>query len=79
VEDTVDERGTAHGDVATGDASPLLYRATSDLSIIAAAVDRVGEMSDPTMELLEASRAIHNALVFLSDWSGDRVDDKGVV
>jgi hypothetical protein len=48
------------------------------LSTIAAAVDRLGQMSDPTMELLEASRAIHNALVFLSDWSGGVGDEKGV-
>jgi hypothetical protein len=74
VEDTMEQSDA----VATGEACGLLYRAAVDLSTIVATVDRVGEMSDPTFELLEASRALHNALVFLSDWSGDQGDDKGV-
>jgi hypothetical protein len=75
VEDTMDESNAPRAVAARNDPSALLYQATTDLSTIAAAVDLVGEMFDPTMELLEASRALHNALVYLSDWSGD---DRGL-
>jgi hypothetical protein len=74
----MDDSDARHGEVAGGDERTLLYEATSDLSTIAAAVDRVGKMSDPTMELLEVSRALHTALVVLNDWSGGGGDDKGV-
>lgn len=74
----MDERNAPRAEVAQGDARGLLLQATTDLSGIAATVDRVGKMFDPTMELLEASRALHNALVFLSDWSGAGLHDKGV-
>jgi hypothetical protein len=74
----MDESDAPHVEVVQGDARGLLIQATSDLSSIAATVDRVGEMFDPAMELLEASRSLHNALVFLSDWSGGGVHDKGV-
>ena len=42
------------------------------LSNIVATVDRVSEVSHSAMERLEASRSIHNALVFLGDWIGSR-------
>jgi hypothetical protein len=41
--------------------------ATVDLRDIAFTVDRASVL-DPTMELLEASHAIHRALIALSDW-----------
>jgi hypothetical protein len=74
----MDESDAPQAGVARGEARGLLLQATTDLSGIAATVDRVGENFDPTMELLEASRALHNALVFLSDWSGDGLHEKGV-
>jgi hypothetical protein len=43
-----------------------LDQLTAELSNIAAAVDRLSEASHPTAELLDASYAIHKALVFLS-------------
>jgi hypothetical protein len=46
----------------------------TELTAIAEVIERVGEVSDPTVELLEASRAVHNALVYLSGWSGTRKD-----
>jgi hypothetical protein len=51
-----------------------LDQVTAELSNIAAAVDRVSEASDLTAELLEASRAIHKAVVLLNDWSGSSED-----
>jgi hypothetical protein len=74
----MDERNTPRAEVVQGDARGLLLQATSDLSSIAATVDLLGEMFDPTMELLEASRSLHNALVFLSDCSDGGLHDKGV-
>jgi hypothetical protein len=49
-----------------------------ELRKIAAVVDRVSEASRPTMELLEARRAIQNALVSLSNGSGTPVDEPTV-
>jgi hypothetical protein len=51
----------------TSDAVAVLNLMATELSSIAATVDRVSEESHSTMELLEASRSIHNALVFLGD------------
>jgi hypothetical protein len=42
-----------------------LDEVTAELSNIAATVDRISELSDPSTELLEASYAIHKALMFL--------------
>jgi hypothetical protein len=42
-----------------------LDEVTVELSNIAATVDRISELSDPSTELLEASYAIHKALMFL--------------
>jgi hypothetical protein len=69
-------------DVTTGnvDISPIMDRVTAELNDIAAAVDRVSEVSHPTVELLEASRAIQSALVSLSNWNGsheERVQESG--
>jgi hypothetical protein len=50
------------------EASRVMHRVTEELSEIAVAVDRVSEASHPTMELLEASRAIQSALVSLNNW-----------
>jgi hypothetical protein len=46
----------------------VMCQVVVDLSTIAAAVDGVSATSTPTMELLEAGRAIQTALVLLSDW-----------
>jgi hypothetical protein len=51
------------------DAVGMLDEVTVELSNIAAAVDRLSEASHPTTELLEASHAIHRALVFLESSS----------
>jgi hypothetical protein len=55
-------------DTSTG----VLYEVIVELRNIAAAVDRVSEMSRSTPDVLAASRAIHSALVLLSEWSGSR-------
>lgn len=46
----------------------VLHDATVDLRDIAVTVDRASAVLDPTMELLEASQAIHRALIALSEW-----------
>lgn len=46
----------------------LLCDAIVDLRDIAVTVDRASAVLDPTMDLLEASHAIHRALNLLSDW-----------
>ena len=43
----------------------VLHDATVALRDIAVKVDRASEVLDPTMELLEASHAIHRALIVL--------------
>ena len=43
----------------------LLGRATAELSDVATIVDRLTRVSEPTMELIEAKRAVHTALVSL--------------
>ena len=46
----------------------LLQDAAVDLRDIAVTVDRASAILCPTPELLEASHAIHTALIMLSDW-----------
>ena len=46
----------------------VLHDATVDLRDVARTVDRASAVLDPTVELLEASHAIHRALILLSDW-----------
>ena len=48
----------------------LVCKATADLISIGAMVECLYDPSHPSMELLEAKRAIHNALVALGAWSG---------
>ena len=55
-------------DVIDADARGLINQAKAELRAIAAAVDRVSEVSHPTVELLDARRAIYTALVVLNDW-----------
>ena len=43
----------------------LLGKATAELSDVAAIVDGLTRVSEPTMELIEAKRAVHSALVSL--------------
>ncbi|MGH9097436.1 MAG: hypothetical protein ACRDWB_08430 [Acidimicrobiales bacterium] len=52
------------------DAIGAMHRVIAELGEIAAEVARVLAVASPTMELLEASRAIQSALVSLSDWNG---------
>jgi hypothetical protein len=53
----------------------LLHDATVDLRDIAVTVDRASAVVAPSMELLEASHAIHRALIVLSEWCrlGERI------
>jgi hypothetical protein len=50
----------------------VMHDLTADLRDIAVTVERASTFLDPTMELLEASHAIHRALVLLIDWSTSR-------
>jgi hypothetical protein len=62
------------------DTGGLMQRVTAELGEIAAAIARVSQTSSPTVELLEASRAIQSALVSLSNWNGshdERVQTTG--
>ena len=49
----------------TNHAVEVLSLMAAELSSIAAGIDRVIEASHPTMELLEASRSIHKAILLL--------------
>lgn len=51
-----------------------LRQAMLELSRVAAIVDRLC-MSHPSMELLDASRSVHNALVFMDELRGSPGDD----
>jgi hypothetical protein len=73
-ETMADIDGSEFGSAST-DTSGILYQVTADLTAIAAVVDRASEASNPMMDLLEASRALHTALVFLSRWSSARGDE----
>jgi hypothetical protein len=48
-----------------------LHDVTVDLRYIALTVERASAVLDPNVELLEASHAIHRALVLLSDWNSE--------
>ncbi len=50
----------------------LLCQATTELISVAAMIDCMYDQSTTSMELLEAKRAIHNALVALNSWGGFR-------
>ena len=52
----------------------LLRDAAVDLRNIALTVDRASAVLDPTLELLEASHAIHRALVLMVDWNSEQTD-----
>ncbi|HEX3839190.1 MAG TPA: hypothetical protein VHU85_00215 [Acidimicrobiales bacterium] len=56
--------------VVGAETNGAMNQVRAELREIAAAVDRVSDLSHPTMELLEASRAIQSALVSLGNWSG---------
>ncbi len=64
----------ALGDADNVDTGGIMSRVTAELHEIAAAFDRASEASHPTMELLEASRAIQSALVSLGNWRGSQDD-----
>jgi hypothetical protein len=49
---------------------------TVDLRSIALTVERAGALLDPNVELLEASHAIHRALVLLIDWNSEETGGK---
>ena len=57
---------------STADESPevLLLRARSALMGVAATVERVSNTTGPSMDLFEARRAVHEALVALGGWCG---------
>jgi hypothetical protein len=61
---------TARAVAVGADTNGAMNQVRAELRRIAAAVDRVSDISHPTMELLEASRAIQSALVSLGNWSG---------
>lgn len=61
---------TAKAVLVGADTNGAMNQVRAELWTIAAAVDRVSDISHPTMELLEASRAIQSALVSLGNWSG---------
>jgi len=56
---------------STADEFPkvLLLRARSALMGVAATIERVSSATGPSLELLEARRAVHEALVALGGWS----------
>ncbi|HEX3564121.1 MAG TPA: hypothetical protein VHU17_02005 [Acidimicrobiales bacterium] len=66
----MDDVETAKGALARAETNGAMNQVRAELRRIAAAVDRVSDISHPTVELLEASRAIQSALVSLGNWSG---------
>jgi hypothetical protein len=50
------------------DMDGVISQVAAELSTLAATVDGVSGAAAPTMELLEASRALQTALVLLNDW-----------
>ncbi|HWE69779.1 MAG TPA: hypothetical protein VG205_05425, partial [Acidimicrobiales bacterium] len=69
-EDAMNDVETAKAALVGADANGAMTQVRAELRKIAAAVDRVSDISHPTMELLEASRAIQSALVSLGNWNG---------
>jgi hypothetical protein len=53
----------------------VLHDATVDLRDIVLRVDRARALLAPNMELLEASHAIHRALILLSEWCDPTTSD----
>jgi len=72
----LDPGGANHGEddvsalAGRGDPRVVLAEAVAELINVAAVVDKLCDTSSPSMGLLEASRAIHHALVVLADVSG---------
>jgi hypothetical protein len=54
----------------------VLHDATVDLRNIALTVDRASAVLDPSLELIEASHAIHRALILLSEWCDPTESDQ---
>lgn len=71
----MDNVETARAVGVGADANGAMSQVRAELRKIAAAVDRVSDISHPTMELLEASRAIQSALVSLANWNGPAVGE----
>jgi maleate cis-trans isomerase len=71
----MDQSDAADSAVTTSDAVAVLHLMGAELSSIAVTVPYVSELSHPTMKLLEASRSIHKAIVFLGDWSSSRDEE----
>jgi len=46
----------------------MFHDLTADLRDIAVTVDRASAVVDPSMDLIEASHALHRALVLLIEW-----------
>ncbi len=70
--------GSAAGDYPRA----LLLQASSALMGVAATIGRLSNSTGPSMELLEARRAVHNALVALGGWSdphGDEAESERVL
>jgi hypothetical protein len=65
---SMDKAGIPGVAVIKVDMDGVISQVTAELSTLAATVDGVSEAATPTMELLEASRAIQTALVLLNDW-----------
>ncbi len=63
------------GHTAGGNPEVLARQARSQLMGAAATIDRLGDVCGPSMELLEARRAVHSALVALSGWGGSLDND----
>jgi hypothetical protein len=61
---------TAQSVLVGAETRGAMNQVRAELRKIAAAVDRVSDIPHPTVELLEASRAIQSALVSLGNWSG---------
>jgi len=62
------------GSAGSTDSGVRLRQAIIELSSVAAIVDRLCDASHPSMELLDASRSVHNALVFLDEFGGSPGD-----
>ncbi len=62
------------GSGESGAPGRLIDKATASLMNVASMVDCLYDSSSQSMELLEAKRAIHNALVALATWQGSLTD-----
>ena len=59
---TITTEGTVAGSIGRGSRAELLGRATGELADIAMTIDRLYDCSSHSIELIEATRAIHVAL-----------------